>query len=501
MSNPYLHNGTAFYPFVFLRGYAMRDNDIEAAVADPFSGFSGGSTKFRQDFDGAIEPFYFESPVVRLITDYGYQDVYQNGYEPRRAEELKRHSDPGKGLWVYRYYERASADFGDGQRDSILDFAIGLDELIEKIRGLYRELGQDYDQHFRVFLVAHSMGGLIVRSYLQNVLRDREDTPVDKVFTYGTPHNGIELRGVGNAINVGLFDISNFYRPNIRKFLALNDDTPVNSLDGQFDPDRFFCLVGTNHRDYNIPSSRAAVGPLSDGLVRSKNAWVKGAPRGYVFRAHGGSLGMVNSEDGYQNLARFFFGDTRVNGKLVITDIALPKKIAKAVVEGREVNANFYFDAVVSVRGAQGWNLSRRRYDEGSSIRRSLDNLPVGENPPVTLFTSFLDRKEIIGNRRNIAFQIDLRISTDRFQIDRDFWFDGIFDGLDYLRKTITVEVGPPTEEVWRLKWSERSYESGFTFAEASVTENGYLYEIPVEAPGPPKITAVIILEASDRTP
>jgi hypothetical protein len=58
--------------------------------------------------------------------------------------------------------------------------------------------------------------------------------------------------------------------------------------------------------------SKKAVGPGSDGLVAVENAYVHGAARAFVPRAHSGPLGMVNSEEGYQNLARFLFGDVQL---------------------------------------------------------------------------------------------------------------------------------------------------------------------------------------------
>ena len=36
-----------------------------------------------------------------------------------------------------------------------------------------------------------------------------------------------------------------------------------------------------------------------------ENAYVLGAARAFIHRAHSGPLGMVNSEEGYQNLTRF----------------------------------------------------------------------------------------------------------------------------------------------------------------------------------------------------
>jgi hypothetical protein len=84
-------------------------------------------------------------------------------------------------------------------------------------------------------------------------------------------------------------------------------------------------FIGTNSKDYTVAAGWSArvVGPFSDGLVRMNNATLFGpsddpqnpvilAPRAYVHRSHSGYYGIVNSEEGYQNLTRFLFGDARV---------------------------------------------------------------------------------------------------------------------------------------------------------------------------------------------
>jgi hypothetical protein len=87
------------------------------------------------------------------------------------------------------------------------------------------------------------------------------------------------------------------------------------SLGGaQFPADRFFCLVGTDAADYAaaVGWSARAIGVKSDGLVQTRNAYVQGANRAYVHRSYSGRYGMVNSEEGYQNLQRFLYGNLKV---------------------------------------------------------------------------------------------------------------------------------------------------------------------------------------------
>jgi hypothetical protein len=38
-----------FYPIIYVRGYAMKQSEIEDTVATPYMGFNLGSTKIRQE--------------------------------------------------------------------------------------------------------------------------------------------------------------------------------------------------------------------------------------------------------------------------------------------------------------------------------------------------------------------------------------------------------------------------------------------------------------------
>src|SRR5690606_4060420 len=123
---------------------------------------------------------------------------------------------------------------------------------------------------FRVHLVAHSMGGLVCRCFLQNddISTDEDRELVDKVFTYATPHNGIEMAGVNVPFFLQKWDMHTFNRTWMAAYLHLPENSQrVDSLDGKFDPRRFFCLVGTNHRDYDVALGLSArlAGEMSDG--------------------------------------------------------------------------------------------------------------------------------------------------------------------------------------------------------------------------------------------
>jgi len=416
-----------FRPIIYVRGYAGSESAVEETVATPYMGFNLGATKVRQRWDGAITRHVFESPLVRLMKDHGYTDVYEEGDVRPSSEPIPRRS-----VIVYRYYDQVSEDLGTGDRPDIEVYARGLSDLVARVRDQVCLADGEDPADFRLYLVAHSMGGLICRTFLQNPdAGDAESRAcVDKVFTYATPHNGIDVRVLGNV--PGFFsrnNADNFNRGRMRDYLRLPDDGDerADSLDGDFDPERFFCLVGTNAKDYDVAAgwSSRVVGPISDGLVRIDNATVRGAPRAYVHRSHSGHYGIVNSEEGYQNLTRFLFGDVRVDGRLVVEDITLPRKVRKALEDGKRVRASYHFETVVRPRGAR-YDLHRRLASEGSAVFRSYDELfhpdraGLAEPRHPRLFSVYLSGRNRTNPRRKpLVFAVDLSVKVPEYEIRR----------------------------------------------------------------------------------
>lgn len=221
---------------------------------------------------------------------------------------------------------------------------------------------------------------------------------------------------------LGIWDISNFNRVTMARDLELPGGQPrVDSLNGRFPPERFFSLVGTNHRDYNF--ARFAVGAMNDGLVRIGNATVQGTPRAFVHRSHSGPFGLVNAEEGYQNLSRFLFGDTRVIGTLVPEHLPLPPTVQKAKDGGRDIRASYYFECSVQVRGLVDCRLTERTYDTGSAVLRTYDEMfkpqVAGRSAPrmPVLFSVYLDSKRVT-HGRTLVIEVDLAVRTTEYRID-----------------------------------------------------------------------------------
>src|SRR5512140_2748059 len=100
----------AIHPIIYVRGYAMTQSEIEDTVADPYMGFNVGSCKVRQAWDGSVKKYFFESPLIRLLKQFGYDDVYEEGLD--QVSDARSLPDPARigrvlpyrSVVIYRYY-------------------------------------------------------------------------------------------------------------------------------------------------------------------------------------------------------------------------------------------------------------------------------------------------------------------------------------------------------------------------------------------------------------
>lgn len=449
-----------YYPIIYVRGFAATMSEIDEATADPYMGFNRGSSVLRQDHQRKPVSFIFESPLLRLIKDHQYIDAFQGGgYLDDRGKV------PAKSVWVFRYYEQASNLLGSGERVSMEQFALDLRRFILRVRDAVCGDDPQHQADFKVHLVAHSMGGLVSRCYLQNICRygapaGFDDTGlelnsgaasphyVDKLFTYGTPHNGIDVLGI-NVPDLGPIDkfhIANFAQKRMREYLKISKKSvAVNSLDGALDPQKCFCFIGSDYKSYDafFKLSKQVTGPASDGLVMMANAYIEDAPRAVSYRSHSGHFGLVNSEAGYQNLRRFLFGSLRVTAMLQVKRVDLPPGVQEKYDNNAEVRGSYYFDTVTRVRAGPNYVLNERRYEHNSALLCTYDELIKGQKS-VYLFTGYLTEMARDASDYALMFNIDLGVRIPLFEINRKFWFNEHFEGFMY-QEQITLAIRDKT--------------------------------------------------------
>ncbi|MET4590716.1 hypothetical protein [Arthrobacter sp. 754] len=325
-------------PIIYVRGFA--GGDIEGAVEDPFYGFSTGSVHVRANRRGDPTFHQFESPMLRLMSDMDYE-VRVHGDQKRYLDQAPDQDIPAATVWIHRFYDVSASSIEDNpERFSLEKAAINLFGLIKLVR---LKTGAP-----KVFLVAHSMGGLICRCLLQRVIPEAEvddeghnlragEKYVAGLFTYATPHGGIRFAVGGGFLErlrdfTGLFGADVFGPDRMYEYLTpefQRGQQPRRGFNGTVIPEdgfsvsKIFCLAGSNPGDYKelFGLSSRAVGAKSDGLVQLENAVIKNAHSAIVHRSHGGRYGIVNSEEGYQNLNRFLFGDLQVRLDLINADV------------------------------------------------------------------------------------------------------------------------------------------------------------------------------------
>jgi hypothetical protein len=515
----------SYHPIIYIRGFAMNQADIDETTADPFCGFNVGSTVYRAR-PSPVPParFVFESPVMRLVSDHGYVNVISQGTD--LASPSFAGTIPRRAIVVHHYYDQASALLGDGKTPPITTFAADLAKLIQRMID-HIDLGEDgyaRKDDFRCYLVAHSMGGLVARTFLQS-----SDPTVDpgglrarvlKLFTYATPHNGIDILGINVPSFLKSHEIDTFDRKVMSKYLNLEarydaTDSVAWMPQDRLKASKIFTLIGTNRQDYEVAFglSRTFVGKGSDGLVRIQNADLTGfddtgampdepCAKAFAFRSHSGFFGIVNSEEGYQNLQRFLFGNYRVDVWLDVNDVTLPAgRLADADHAGN-LDASYPVELLISLRN-NAWYLTRRVAVEDSAavFEHKMLRAPDHPEPPVSklLSTIFMaDWAKRHPDDPTVSYRLQLGVLMPDFQVSNadasDNYYEGskIFSGAAIIE--LKTDVVPWTAIYWWESEAPGSDEPPVvrTLALTRIDADKLEARIPVSSGGAVKLDAAI---------
>lgn len=456
-----------YYPIVYVRGYAMTAGEREETFHDAYYGFGVTSVERRD----AAPPDYsevdlFEGLLIRLIKDHDYADATNDGLHRREGAALRGIS-PARGIWVSRFYDR---DVFKGTARQIEEHAADLyDLVVERIPAELKNRDVD-PAGYKVILLAHSMGGLVCRTLIQNLLPERGKDPrtlIHRLVTMGTPHRGIDLGTIPDFIEdrvvsaLNPFGSAIFKEARMRAYLNLaetkspgGDDFvyDIHSLgrDDAFPVGRCLCLIGSDWNQYNLV--KTAVGGTSDGLVKQSNAYIVAGRRDQaeaseekdrrqydpghvafwanVHRAHSGRRGIVNSYESYENIQRFLFGDTRI--RLDLEDVA----VMTDQVDGDE----YFYDLgfALSIRNTATY-LHRRQQDPCENAHRFFRRADGTIPGTINLHTGFMNSKRRAPGSPYSQFL--LKFSVDEFRVASGFIWDREYPARSIYRESLEARV------------------------------------------------------------
>ena len=442
-----------YYPIVYVRGYAMREGEREETFHDAYYGFAATSVEKR----AAPAPDYFradmfEGQLIRFMKlgQYAYADATNRGLENCTG-------NPSRSLWVSRFYDK---DVIKDTLRSIEEHAEDLRQLVcetipARLRSVDVDLGANL-KDFKIILVAHSMGGLVCRTLIQNLLPAKKEAPRDwihRMVTLGTPHKGIDLGRIPDFLERTLvrkanpFDANIFEEKRMRKYLKLRDDYEPHSLgpvDSKqaFPAKRCLCIIGSDYESYS--AVQHATGTFSDGLVKQDRAYVvAGKPdangkysqeqKSYwanVHRAHSGRRGIVNSYESFENIHRFLFGDVKADIYLENLVLSTPK----------ERDSDYFYDIefALSIRGTPVYLHRREQSPCENAIRYSRDEI---EEKTVLLHTLFMNTAlRTTAEPPYSHFKLELRIRERA--VKKGFLWDRTYPERTIYSEDLEARVG-----------------------------------------------------------
>lgn len=239
--------------------------------------------------------------------------------------------DPCRSVWVFRYY-----DLKDRQYKA---FGQALVRLIDFIR----ELASIQDgSKPKVNIIAHSMGGLLVREAVQTTYPSmkneqgeslKAENYINKIVTLGTPHQGVTPQIFRDWIGIEAEEEFERFNLEFQHSATLKNgnrnDASYLYFKDHFPVERLLTVVGTNYRSYSTVAATALnrflsvpgeYGPnynRSDGLVKQTYAQIPGAPRTFLHKSHGGFDSLLTCRESFEVATRFFFGNVRSRLRLV----------------------------------------------------------------------------------------------------------------------------------------------------------------------------------------
>jgi pimeloyl-ACP methyl ester carboxylesterase len=388
-----------------------------------------------------LPPEFFYAPAPSAAPE---SSTYKVVIDPAMAlmiRDQQRTRDPCRTMWIFRYYDLNERKF--------VQYGEILVRLIEFIRGLATSAGAAPP---KVNIIAHSMGGLIVREAIQRAYPRRHqkaDEHINKVVTLGTPHRGISFQLLRHWSGIEAQEELEHFNPDFQK--DETQQTSFVSLHEYFDLTRFLTVVGTNYRTYEVAAARWAnrlfsvsdeYGPgynRSDGLVKQTYAQIPGAPRTFVHKCHGGRDSLVTSREAFEIATRFLFGNLRVRLRMISGEVTRGKDFFGksefffgVSIKPRRVD----FDLFHQSPEAENCYGPFRRTDERGAIDFSDDDAKLAfswAGPDRLIWEGYLDTSQVIIDpslgERDLVFRLDVYVG------ERDLFGVGFSDNVVFRKQ------------------------------------------------------------------
>ena len=231
----------------------------------------------------------------------------------------------------------------------------------------------------KVNIIAHSMGGLIVREAVQRSYASGEAAQSTSTRSSRSGPRTRASRSRFSRTGSGSAQPRSWSSSILTGRKIPKNPVGFNKFAEHFPPERVLTVVGTNYRTYGPAvaswlnrafSVAGEFGPnynRSDGLVKQAFAQLPGAPRTFVHKCHGGPDSLVTSREAFEVATRFFFGNIKVRLKLVKAKVKRGKDLFG--------KSEFFFGVSASSRAASTSSCSTRaprpRTATGPSARRT----------------------------------------------------------------------------------------------------------------------------------
>jgi hypothetical protein len=198
-----------------------------------------------------------------------------------------------------------------------------------------------------------------------------------------------------------------------------------------------------------------------------------------VYRSHSGHFGLVNSEEGYQSLQRFLFGDFAVTVSMTVDEIVPPDAVTKFIDSNNvgDMHVGYLIETDFGVRGLP-MLLNSRNVSEESAIFRTHKDLI---ERPFTLLTTFLmlDGK-VDSERPTLGFSLRLTIRMPEVEIDGVRYNDG-YEGSALYSDRLILELvqGKTGLSGVRFGWDQETPNQPSQDLSVQQVEDGYHAYVP----------------------